>query len=89
MTSTWTAMFARSLSIALLVVACSKADRGPTCEQVTDHLLELMNGESDAMVGKAVLGKVGASRERSQKAADHVGVVLRQARGTESGQRLG
>jgi hypothetical protein len=41
-------MFARSLSIALLVVigfaagGCSKADRGPTCEQVTDHLLELM-----------------------------------------------
>ncbi len=41
MRSIWMAMFARSLSIAVLVVACSKPD-GPTCEQVTDHLMELM-----------------------------------------------
>jgi len=41
MTSTWMAMFARSLSLVLLF-ACSKSADGPTCEQVTDHLLEMM-----------------------------------------------
>jgi len=42
MTSTWTAMFVRSLSIAVLALACNKTADGPTCEQVTDHLLDIM-----------------------------------------------
>ena len=37
MTSTWMATFVLSLSLC----ACSK-DKGPSCEQVTDHLLEIM-----------------------------------------------
>ena len=42
MTSTWMATFVLSLSLA-----CSK-DKGPSCEQVTDHLLGIMKS---AMAG--------------------------------------
>jgi hypothetical protein len=31
----------RAVLIALLLVACKKDDPGPSCEQVTDHMLEV------------------------------------------------
>lgn len=32
----------RAVLIAVLLVACKKDDPGPSCQQVTDHMLEVM-----------------------------------------------